>query len=241
MLRNAHLQQIVALWSVWEGSFKNFCRMVATDYRLPYGVTYIGSFFTGNGLLKRRRRRPLKPLGAAKAGRTFSLEPSGSLTVPPWPSTGANLFSSLISRPFSILPATAVVGFSVADSENAEAIRSAYIAAKQTAGSNPLGCTVDNKPPISARRLWRHFRHYTPPGHARSGPGKGTTGGLFRPLSTDHAGLIIEGNSAKEMARCVLKLVLTAWYRGRNGKPRQRLGGLSPREAYASAKPSKER
>ena len=52
--------------------------------------------------------------------------------------------------------------------------------------------------------------------------------------------LVIEGESLREMARSVLHLVLTAWYRGRNGRPRKRLGGASPKEFYENARPTEE-
>lgn len=41
------------------------------------------------------------------------------------------------------------------------------------------------------------------------------------------------------MARNFLELILISWHRGRNGKPRKRLKGLSPAQAYA-AKPTPE-
>jgi len=215
--------------------------MLATDYRLPYGATYIGSFLQGMGLLKRRRRRPVEAPWSGNSWKNFFpgaqwLADGTTLSVH-W---GKSVFFFNLEA-FLDPASDGVVGFSVADSEDAAAIREAYLAAKQTAGSNPLGCTVDNKPPNLCEETLETFSDTI---LLRATPGRGQAKapleGSFGLFQQTMPGLVIEGNSAKEMARCVLKLVLTAWYRGRNGKPRQRLGGLSPREAYASAKPSKE-
>lgn len=48
------------------------------------------------------------------------------------------------------------------------------------------------------------------------------------------------GKSQREIARCVLELVMTAWARGRNGKPRARLQGRTPAQVYAEARPTPE-
>jgi hypothetical protein len=50
--------------------------------------------------------------------------------------------------------------------------------------------------------------------------------------------LVVTGSTPREKARSVLQLVFTAWYRGRNGKPRKRLNGQTPAEAYANAHPT---
>lgn len=42
----------------------------------------------------------------------------------------------------------------------------------------------------------------------------------------------------RERARSVLDLVFTEWARGRNGKPRKRLKGLTPAQAYANSRPT---
>src|SRR5690242_13953979 len=52
--------------------------------------------------------------------------------------------------------------------------------------------------------------------------------------------LEISGRTAREMARNALHLIFTAWFRGRNGRPRKRFGGLSPAQVYDEARPTPE-
>jgi transposase InsO family protein len=61
--------------------------------------------------------------------------------------------------------------------------------------------------------------------------------GLFRQSLPP---LEVKGGSLREMARSILHLVFTAWFRGRNGRPRKRLNGLSPTDAYTQARPTAE-
>jgi hypothetical protein len=50
--------------------------------------------------------------------------------------------------------------------------------------------------------------------------------------------LAVPASTPREQARSVLHMVLQAWARGRNGKPRKKLGKRTPAEAYVTARPT---
>jgi hypothetical protein len=78
----------------------------------------------------------------------------------------------------------------------------------------------------------------------RSTPGrpqsKAPIEGAFGLFQQSMSPLYLHGTSARDIARSYLQAVMTAWFRGRNGRPRKRLGGLSPAQAYSEAAPTPE-
>jgi hypothetical protein len=131
------------------------------------------------------------------------------------------------------------VGFHVSDSEDEEALRQAYRAGVATAGSPPLATTLDNKPgnhsPGAEAALEGTILLAATPGRGQAKAALEGAFGLFRQSLPP---LEIVGRTAREQARNALHLILTAWFRGRNGRPRKHLGGLSPAQAYAQANPT---
>ncbi len=80
------------------------------------------------------------------------------------------------------------------------------------------------------------------PALLRATPGRGQAKapleGAFGLFQQTMPPLIVEGQTSRERARSVLDLVFTEWARGRNGKPRKRLKGLTPAQAYANSRPT---
>ena len=76
----------------------------------------------------------------------------------------------------------------------------------------------------------------------RSTPGRGQSKaaieGGFGLFQQGLPRLDIQGATSRERARCALRLILTAWHRGRNGKPRKRLRGRTPADVYMNARPT---
>ncbi|MBI3926972.1 MAG: hypothetical protein HY319_15660, partial [Armatimonadetes bacterium] len=246
-IRSAHLQLIATLWQSWEGTFQAFCAMVRTEYRVPHGMTFIGNFLQAIGL---RTRRPQLPEEAPWSSGTYEIMFPGAQWLGDGTSiavhwhdrrTGRKLMVVYNVEAFHDPAADATVGFAVTKSENEEALRQAYEAAKETAGHAPLGVTLDRKPCNHSPGAQEIFDdtvllQATPSRGQAKAPLEGAFG-LFKQALPR---LLIEGGSLEDRIGCVLGLILTAWWRGRNGKPRKRFGGLTPAEFYAGFRPTEE-
>jgi len=251
-IRTTFLWVIITLWMSWNGPFNAFCEMLRRDQRLPFSDTYIGDFLKVAGL---RERKPRTPAEAPWSRGTFQEHFPGAQ----WLGDGTTIAvhwknQILLFNVSAILDvgSNAIVGFDVSDSENEEALIRAFEAGVATTGSAPLALTLDNKPcnhtPAIIAALALH-----PPAIAaavgstillRATPGRGQAKaaleGAFGLFQQSLPALVLEGGSPREIARSALKLVLTAWFRGRNGRPRKRLKGLSPAELYATVQPTPE-
>jgi transposase InsO family protein len=240
-LRDAHLALIATLWRSWSGTFRAFCQTVRDEHRLPYGDTYIGHVLQALGL---RQRRPRIPGEAPWSRGTFQTLFPGAQ----WLGDGTTLPVRWNGQLFIFnvevlldVASNATVGFHVSDSEDEEALRQAYRMGVATAGSPPLATTLDNKPcnhsPGAEAALEGTILLAATPGR---GQAKAALEGAFGLFQQSLPPLAVVGKTAREQARNALHLILTAWFRGRNGRPRKQLGGLTPAQAYARADPTPE-
>ena len=241
VIRNTHLQTIAMLWQSWEGTFQAFCKTVREEHRLPYGPTFIGDFLLAAGL---RQRRP-KPHGEAPWCRDSfrSLFPGAQ-----WLGDGTSVAIFMKGHPFVFnitalldVASNATVGFAVTHSESVEALKQAYCDALETTGEGPLSLTLDNKPcnlsPEVDEAMEGATLLYGTPGRGQSKAALEGSFGLFKQALPD---LEVSGNTPQEMARSILQLVLRAWFRGRNRRPRRRFEGRCPAEVYQNSAPTSE-
>lgn len=241
-IRNTHLRVIVELWLSWKGSFSAFCHMVRTEQRIRYSHTFIGNFLQAAGL---RQRRPQRPVEAPWSSGTFrTLFPGAQ-----WVGDGTALAIRWVGEVFVFnvellkdVASDGDMGFTVSDTEDEEALRQAYEAALETSfGVPPHSLLLDNRPsnhsPGAEAGTPGTLLVPSTPGRGQS---KAPVEGAFGLFSQAFPALSIPYASPREMARCVVHLILTAWYRGRNGKRRRRLQGQSPAEAYREARATPE-
>jgi hypothetical protein len=282
MIRNTQLRTVATLWTLWQGTFLAFCCMIRTEQRLPFSDGFIGNFLEGMGLRNRKKKSPVE---AIWSGGTFRRLFPGAQ----WLADGTSVAIRWCKQIFvfnieALLDSAtnAVVGITVSDAENEEALRLAYEAGLKTTGSPPSAVTVDNKPcnispggreavgahsSLTGARLnlgsyvahtagWamiagaaqvalRHVCHLGPGTiFLRATPGRGQAKapleGAFGLFQQALPPLVVDKASSREMARSVLELIFTAWFRGRNGKPRKRSNGRSPAEDYTQARPTEE-
>lgn len=240
-VRDAHLRLILTLWAAWRGSFLAFCRMLRQEHRMPYGATFIGNFLQAAGV---RLRRPRTPVEAPWSSDTFrTLFPGaqwlgdGTSLAVRW---GGEIFVFTVEALLDVAT-NAHVGFEVADAEDEAALRRAYEAALETTGAAPLAMSLDNKasnhtPGVQAAAPGVIVLRST----LGRGQAKAPLEGAFGLFQQAMPPLAVSGGTPREMARSFLRLILTAWTRGRNGRPRQRLNGKSPAEVYANVRPTEE-
>lgn len=247
-IRSIHVRLMVTLWLAWKGTFSDFCHAVRTEHRLPLGMTRIGDLLEILGLRPRKPRR-FKQQACWSRGTFVTMFPGaqwlgdGTSIAVSWRDTGTG---SKLVFVYNVQAnhdpaADATVGFAVTKSEDEDALRQAYEAAKETTGGPPLALTLDGKPCNHSPAAQELFNDTI---LLRATPGRGQAKapleGAFGLFAQAMPPLVIQGATLEERIRCVLELVLTAWWRGRNGRPRKRLGGLTPVESYRSARPTEE-
>jgi transposase InsO family protein len=241
MIRGTHLQLVVTLWLSWHGTFRDFCSMLRAEHRLTFGDTFIGDFLQLLGL---RQRRPRMPVEAPWSSGTFRRHFPGAQWLGDGTSIAVYWNDQLFVFNVEVFldsATDAVVGFDVSDSEDEEALRQAYRAGLETTGIPPIGCTLDNRPsnhsPGAVTALKGAIVVPATPGR---GQAKAPVEGAFGLFQQAMPALDIAGRTPREMAQNALRLLLTSWFRGRNGRPRKRLGGLSPAAAYEASSPTPE-
>lgn len=241
-IRGTHLKQIAALWKSWRGPFQAFCKMLRTEQRMPYGDTFVGDFLQSVGLRQRRMQRPVEAPWSSDTFRT--LFPGAQ-----WLGDGTSITVRWAGEVFVFnvealhdVGSDAATGFRISDSEDEEALRLAYsMGLETTVGVPPLCLTLDNRPsnhsPGALESVPGTIVLAATPGR---GQAKAPLEGSFGLFQQAMPPLVMDDNTQREMARCFLEVVMTAWYRGRNGKPRKRLRGRTPAEAYLRACPTQE-
>ena len=243
-IRSAHLRLIIRLWQSWKGTFQAFCHMVRTEHRLPYGPTFIGSSLQGVGL--RNRKRSKGPVEAPWSHDTFrTLFPGAQwlgdgTTIALRFQWGDQIFVFNVEQ-FHDPAADGIMGLAVTDAEDSQAVCQAFEGGVETAGKPPVAATLDNKPcnhcPSVQEVLGDTILLASTPNR---GQAKAPIEGAFGLFKQAMSPLVVKGVNQRERARCALILILEAWARGRNGKPRSRFKGLTPAEFYASANPTPE-
>jgi transposase InsO family protein len=238
-IRNVHLRLIATSWLSWKGTFQAFCRMLRKEQAIGYGDTFIGSFLQAVGL---RHRRPHTAVEAPWSSATFrALFPGAQ-----WVGDGTSLALRWGQETFVFnleaildVASDALVGLTVSDTEDEDALRQAYQAAVETVGKAPLALTLDNR---SSNHSSGAVAATAGTILLRSTPGRGQSKapieGAFGLFQQAMPPLVVVGDTPREQARTVLQLICTAWARGRNGRPRKKLRGATPAQAYSSARPA---
>jgi hypothetical protein len=240
-IRQAHVALILSEWPAWEGAFLDFCRFLQEQHRVPYGPTFIGTVLAATGL--RDRRPPRQPEAPWSSG-TFRLLFPGFQ----WIGDGTTLAIRINGQLYVfnaegvIDPASgALVALDVSDTEDEQAVIKAFCHGTETTGEPPLALTLDNRPSnltttVEAAIAPTELLASTP---AR-GQSKAPLEGAFGLLQQTAPPMVVSGANWRAIARSILQLVLTTYAWARNGKPRKRLGGRAPRDAYQQDRPTPE-
>lgn len=241
--RGTHLEVIVRLWKSWKGPFQAFCRMLRKEERLSsYGDTFIGTVLQSLGLRNPHRRTPVEAPWSSNTFRTLfpgaQWQGDGTEINLRW---GDKLFVFNVEAVLDVAT-TGMMGIDVSRSENEKALHHAYEEGKITSGgAAPLAITLDNKPCNHSQDAQAALEDTTV---LRATPGRGQAKaaleGSFGLFQQDMPPLVVTGTTPEEMAASAARLILVAYWRGRNGRPRKRLLGRTPAEAYANAKPTPE-
>ena len=240
-IRQVHVSVVLSEWPSWHGTFLDFCRHLQEQHRVPFGPTFISTVLSAAGL---RQRRPPRPPEAPWSSGTFRLLFPGFQWIGDGTTLAIRLNSQLhVFNAEGVIDAASngLVAFDVTDTENEQAVIDAFQHGVETAGEPPLAVTLDNRPSnltttVEAAIAPAELLASTPARGESKAPIEGNFG-LFQQTAPP---LVVSGANRREIARSILQLVLTTYAWARNGKPRKRLGGRSPRDAYREDRPTPE-
>jgi len=227
-LEDLQVSQVLTLYESWKGSLVAFCQMVREQHHLKFGMTFIGNLLHKAGL---RYRKPQKPKQAPWTHGTYRVLYPGAQ----WLGDGTSVAiefawygEKFVFNLEAVLDvaSNALMGFAVSDFEDEEVVLRAYKEdAVPTAGAAPLSHSLDNRYSnhteaiVEALGTTTLLRTTLGRGESKA-PLEGTFGLFKQALPA----LLITGQTRREQARSILELVFTAWARGRNGRPRKKLG-----------------
>lgn len=240
-----HVQTVLAQWGAWEGGFVAFCDHVAEHLRVPFRRTAIAAILEAHGVRLRKKREGRSPDEKAlrKSFETFF---SGAQ----WVGDGTPVVVRFLDEDFTFnvelnvdAHTGAFTGASIRDEEDAAALLEAVADGKVTTGAPPLSVLVDNRPsnltPEVRDALGSDGALLMPATPARP-QNKGHVEGAFGLFRQMTPPLVLDGDTERELARALLRLVVTTWARTLNHRPRADRGGKSRVELYGEDKPTPE-
>jgi transposase InsO family protein len=227
----------------WQGTLSSFCTYARDELGLGWGRDFITSVLVLSGQHRPRSREGAAPEPWSR-GTYKTLFPGVQ-----WLGDGTQVVLDIngLVLPFNVeammdTASNATVGIHVSATEDAEAVVAAYREAMITTdGQCPLSVMLDHKPCNHSPAV-EHGCPGTTILHSTKGRGQSKAAaegsfGLFRQGCPD---LVIRGDTIVDVGKDILRLVVTAWHTGRNGRPRRKLGGLSPTALYQSFSASPE-
>lgn len=224
---------ILEAYERWEGTHSGFCDHLRAHHRIDASDTHIAHVLEAAGLREPNRR-----------SRGRETETVGFTELFPgaqWTGDGSPMVVEMDGHPFAFnleaivdVDSNAIVGTRATPVENQKAVLEAFEQGETTTGAKPVGLSLDNRPSNHTAALEEAIDPSklvpTTPGRPTSkAPVEGHFG-LFEqslpPVELQDAG------DRESVARQLLELVSCAFARGRNGRPRSKLGDRSPAEVY---------
>jgi hypothetical protein len=220
-----------------------FCDHIRQNLRIPYGRTLIASILEQLGL-RRPRRRPGRSPDEEATREAFETFFPGAQ----WEGDGTPIEVRLFGQSFHFnleqmidAHSGAVVGVSVRDHEDAEAVVEAFDDGVATTGIAPIVIELDGRPSNHAAEVEEAIGETeilpSTPGRPQTNGHVEGAHGLFQQAAPP---LEIEGATPKEIARQILELAFVIWARTLNHKPRVDRGGRSRASIYQEDQPTEE-
>lgn len=240
-----HQHEILSLYETWEGDFLGFCRFVREEHGLDYGPTYIGNLLEMVGVRSRKKRerqavwshetyRKLFP-GAQWLGDGSTVKIQNISMQ--W---GEEIFSFNLELVLDVASG-AMVGMAVSDFEDEAVVLEAFADAVGNTGAAPFALSLDNRASNHTEKVINAMTEAGAELLATTlgrGQSKAPLEGTFGLFNQDLPRLLVVGESLREQARSMLILIVLAWARGRNGRPRKSLNQKSPADYYRSHQPT---
>lgn len=236
--RERQIAAIVRAWLAWDGSFKGFHEHVQHQLGLPWGSNLLAGILESHGLRTPSRQRARASHALAPRGSFHTFFPGAQ-----WVADGTRLTVRIDDQVFSFnlelvvdTHSGALVGASVRDHEDGQAVLDAFDDAVTTTGAPPLALLLDNRPCNLSAALDPLRRRtsliYAAKGRPQS---KGHVEGAFGLFAQALPPLRLHGGDPRALARQVLELVVQCWARTLNYRPRRNRDGRSRVALYGDA------
>ncbi len=231
------VEAILSFWKTWEGNLTGFCDAMADKgIKMSRGIIEQVLFATGE-----RDRKPHQRHGMGSEVVRGAIErffPNAQVATD---GKYVELTLDGIRHRFCWQLVTdvatgAYLGFDVRDQEDGAGFLNAYEQAKVTAGSTPVAALRDNRAcNVSSAVEAGLKRDNVLSMTSRKGRPQtnGTTEGAFSLFEQSMPDILLSSSSHREMARSIIKYILTAYCSGRNQTPRKLLRSTTPAEAFS--------
>lgn len=241
--RTLHIEAILNAFRTWHGPFTAFCDHARHHLRVPYGNKLIATILFAHGERTPRRRPGRTPDEQATRGSFVTFFPGAQ-----WVGDGMQIPVTINDQTFVFnlelnvdADSGAFVGATVRDEEDSQAVVEAFQDGVNTTGQAPLSLLLDNKPcnhtaevdealgdTLRIRAtLWR-------------AQNKAHVEGSFGLFSQFAPTLDVQAFTMRELARCLLMLVVQTLARVLNHRPRKHRDGKSRVELYREGQPTEE-
>jgi transposase-like protein len=238
------LQMLLEQWSRWQGPFTAFCNHVQYHLRIPYGRTLIASILEQHGV-RLARKRPGRSPDEKALRAAFETFFAGAQ----WEGDGSPIEVQLGNQRFTFnlelmvdAHTDATVGISVRDEEDSAAVTEAFSDGVSTTGDPPLCLLLDNRPSNHTDGVDQCLGESTlrMAATVRRPQNKAHVEGSFGLFCQRVPPLDLSAPSPRALARQVLMLVVTTFFRTLNHRPRRDRAGRSRVELYQADVPTAE-
>jgi hypothetical protein len=233
-----HVQTVIDAYSRWQGSFLDFCKHLRRDLHVPFGRDLVRHILEADGRRKPARRDgEHSPDELALRGAFRTYFPGAQ-----WVGDGMQVPVVVDGHRFVFnlelnvdTHAGALVGSSVRDSEDSDAVVEAFQSGVATTGAMPIALLLDNKPSNHTAEvdaaLGATIRIRATPERPQN---KAHVEGAFGLFSQVLPPLVLDTHlGAYDVARGFLGLVVGVWARTTNHRPRSGRSGRSRVDLYA--------
>jgi len=237
------VETLVVEYRRWQGTFSAFCDHVRQNLRIPFGRTLTASILEQHGERTPRRRSGRSPDEKALRGAFETFFPGAQ-----WQGDGSPVVVQIGQQRFRFnielmvdARSAAVVGASVRDEEDAQAVTEAFDDGVQTTGAPPLATLLDNRPSNHTDQVEQDLAPSMTMYATKARPqNKAHVEGAFGLFFQVAPLLAITATAPCEVALQLLQLVLQTWGRTLNHKPTKNRDGHSRADNYANETPTPE-
>ena len=240
----AQFETVLDAWRTWSGDFSAFCEHVRRDLRIEMGKTLIADILFAHGARKPARRPKRSRDEHALRGAFETFFPGAQ-----WVADGKQVEVVIdgevlhVNLELVVDAATdAAVGIDVRDEEDSPALVAAFTDGIATTGEAPLALLVDNRPsnhtPEVDVALGDTMRIDATLARAQN---KAHVEGTFGLFAQKIPKLQLDTTSPRALARTLVLLIATTFFRASNRAPRRDRKGRSRVELYAQDVTTEER
>lgn len=241
----ARIQTVLDGWDRWadkQRGFRAFCEHVWFHLRIPFGRQHIKDILQAHGVrIPTKRGRP--PDASANRGGFQTFHPGAQ-----WVGDGAELVVMLNGQRFTVnlellvdADSGAFTGASIRPTEDAAAVTEAFADGVRTTGAPPIALLLDNKPSNHGEEVDQDLGDTL---RIRSRPfvptDKPHVEGAFGLFAQEAPPMTVTAATPEALAAEIARLVVTAWARAVNHRPRADRDGKTRAQLYRDADPTPE-